>query len=964
MGAVRDAVENAFRDFNAPGVASSGIHEPEKPEIRYALGALLERELAGIIAGIQSYATVAAMTAVTSSAAGTLAYVYKNNGSANDPANGFYQYTGSAWEAADWYNAQVAEATIQAEAARDVALAAASDADGDADAAAASAAAAQAFAASAIAAPGTSATSTTSLTINSGTQSLTVQTGKNFVVGMPVVIARTSAPATTRMWGTVTSYVTGTGALTVNVPSGQTAGTGTHTDWTISISGEAGSVGSQIVSGETLRNDFQRVMRTNTSRGSRARVVWIMDDGYRSNFINMAPILERRGQVACIAAEIDRIGSPYTVTDVPPTNRGTIAHPTCTAADYRELILRGWQILNHMKEPTGGASLATVIAGYRAENRLLQEILTGAKVATGTIGVFNNATPTHPEFDSYAVTGGVYRGGVNNPVWDNATRYVFDSGYRDVPDVQDQPYLYFFDGAKPTALAGMVIDIPNRSLASTLSIIEALAGTDATLIIYGHHTPVDGEETSSPPSLNVSAVDAISRKLYECGIQTCTWSQAFPGNLIHDPRFETTEGTTFAAASGDTAAFQSSTLYVGEARNVELTATAFRGNATQTSFSRTLATQPWHLYRVRTYYVIPSDLTLSGGSGSRNAGLAVTLTQTQIGGAAYSGGSSNDWDQNGAFVLSPSATSASSVTVGRGSKTWTIGTGLNIYIGQPWTVYRTSDFNTWMRGYVESYNSATGVISIYVEDFEGAGTFTDWTFEAYRRPFRATNGKVYVHECIVPSLDGFLATLFFGLFQCTGTVRIVHVSTEDLGSYEKSGLTFPTAFNTTVNRLVTLPALPQSTTRRRRWRAELSAPIAAPTYTVVTFAEEDSAAITTPATNDTVYVLGKGAGAFANQGGRIGTWNGSAWTFADQPIRTWVRCNNVSQGIGGGRRWFHRFRSNAAGAINKEYFVDEPFRDGHAVVSGVVARIGNETGSRSDACMLHIFPAWENPTGA
>ena len=721
---------------------------------------------------------------------------------------------------------------------------------------------------------------------------------------------------------------------------------------------------SQIVAGESLRSDVQRIMSTNTSRGSRARVVWIMDDGYRSNFLNMAPILERRGQVACIAAEIDRIGSPYTVTDVAPTNRGTIDHPTCTAADYRELIRRGWQILNHMKEPTGGASLATVIAGYKAENRLLQEILTGAKVATGTIGVFNSATPTHPEYDTYPVTGGVYRGGVNNPVWDNATRYVFDSGYRDVPGPQDQPYLYFFDGAKPTALSGVVIDIPNRSLASSLALIEALAGTDATLIIYGHHTPVDGEETSSPPSLNTSAVDAISRKLYECGIQTCTWSQAFPGNLISDPRFDAGDTATFVAASGDTAAFQTSTLYIGETRNARLTATSFRASATQTAVSLPLAVQPWHLYRIRIGYVIGTELTLSGGTGNRNHGLAVTLQGTQYGGGGFSAGTSNDFDMNGAFVLSASSTSTTSVAVGSGAKTFTIGTGLNIYVGQPWTIYRTSDFNIFMKGYVQSYNSGTGAITLYIEDFEGTGTFTDWTFEAYRRPFRATNSKVYFHECIVPSLDAFLGSLTIGLLNATGTVDIVHVSAEDMGSYEKVGLTFPTAFNTTANRSVTLPSLPQSTARRRRWRGELTIPAATPTYTTVNYAEVDSAAIAAPALNETAYVLDLGAGAFANQGGMIATWNGSAWTFAAPANNSYIRCNANSQGLGATvRRWFHWRRSNAAGAINRELFADESFRDGHVTINGVTARIGNWTGSRSDQCILHVFPAWESPTG-
>lgn len=100
-----------------------------------------------------------------------------------------------------------------------------------------SASAAATSASTALNAPGTNATSTTSTLIGTGSKSLTVQTGKLFVVGQPVMIARTSDPGTTWMAGNVTSYNSGTGALVVNAV--WTAGSGTFTDWTISLAGPA-----------------------------------------------------------------------------------------------------------------------------------------------------------------------------------------------------------------------------------------------------------------------------------------------------------------------------------------------------------------------------------------------------------------------------------------------------------------------------------------------------------------------------------------------------------------------------------------------------------------------------------------------------------------------------------------------------------------------------------------------------
>lgn len=107
----------------------------------------------------------------------------------------------------------------------------------DADAADAAAAAAAAAAATSINAPGTNATSTSSVLVGTGSKSLTTQAGKLFVPGQPVMIARTSAPGTTWMAGNVTSYNSGTGSLVVSVV--WTAGSGTFTDWTVSLAGPA-----------------------------------------------------------------------------------------------------------------------------------------------------------------------------------------------------------------------------------------------------------------------------------------------------------------------------------------------------------------------------------------------------------------------------------------------------------------------------------------------------------------------------------------------------------------------------------------------------------------------------------------------------------------------------------------------------------------------------------------------------
>ena len=129
--------------------------------------------------------------------------------------------------------------------------------------AAASATAAAASAASAVNAPGTQATSTTSLSIGTGSKSLTLaQTGKNFVVGQYVQVVSTASPAN-YMVGAVTAFDSGTGAMTVNVTSSaNVGGSGTYTSWTVVPSSPLPPNGMSLVATLTPTNGASSVSAT------------------------------------------------------------------------------------------------------------------------------------------------------------------------------------------------------------------------------------------------------------------------------------------------------------------------------------------------------------------------------------------------------------------------------------------------------------------------------------------------------------------------------------------------------------------------------------------------------------------------------------------------------------------------------------------------------------------------------
>ncbi|MBS7792162.1 hypothetical protein KTR66_19340 [Roseococcus sp. SDR] len=106
----------------------------------------------------------------------------------------------------------------------------------------------------------TQASSTTSLSIGVGSQVLTVQAGKNFVIGMPVRLANS---ASAFMDGTVTAYNATTGALTVSVS--QITGSGTFAAWNVFLAGQPAAL-------PALLRDARS---TNTALGTAARGTYL-----------------------------------------------------------------------------------------------------------------------------------------------------------------------------------------------------------------------------------------------------------------------------------------------------------------------------------------------------------------------------------------------------------------------------------------------------------------------------------------------------------------------------------------------------------------------------------------------------------------------------------------------------------------------------------------------------------------
>lgn len=86
------------------------------------------------------------------------------------------------------------------------------------------------------------ATSTTSRTLDTGSMTVTTQTGLAYVAGTRVRLSSAASPTTHYMEGVVTAYDTGTGSLTFT--SDLFAGSGSRADWNLSLAGDRGTQGA------------------------------------------------------------------------------------------------------------------------------------------------------------------------------------------------------------------------------------------------------------------------------------------------------------------------------------------------------------------------------------------------------------------------------------------------------------------------------------------------------------------------------------------------------------------------------------------------------------------------------------------------------------------------------------------------------------------------------------------------
>lgn len=615
------------------------------------------------------------------------------------------------------------------------------------------------------------------------------------------------------------------------------------------------------------------------SRGT--KLALIFDDGYQSNLTVAAKVLAEYGFAATVAIESDRIGQDYA---------GDPVLPVLTAANMRSLITDyGWEICNHPALNLSASELEMANSAS-AENELIVDLLTGAKVLSGS--VFVSGSVTNPEFADYSVQGAVYRGGSRNATSDSAYYSIYDkvrSINGSVAFSGDHVHTTDIDSKFHQHWTAYPADTNNDEevYQTLLSFVETLGSTGNLGVIYAHDTPTSSAGSPStiiptPPYIHEAHLRGICKAAQDNGVQIVPWRALGKANLFHDNRLNSTSSVSFFTGSGDTADFYTGSTLNNAPRAIELTATSPRGNPTTTSFaSRNFQVRPFTRYRIKVRYKIDTDLTRFGGVGNINHGLAMTLTTYQSNTSGDTGGKIDDYDD----------------AAGRG-----------VSYSRPYLA--TSGWDTWERTLYTGY--------------------------------------------------GTTAALIIGLFQCTGTVYIGGISIEKEESLIRSPLGASANFNTSLGTNVYFMTPPTSPSSIFSWEFRLLVPAVefdAGSDTTVDYAFSDSSLIS-PSSGSTVYVVGEGKNMFTGSGGKIGTWNGSSYSFASVSNGTFIKANN-GQGIAP-QYYVHRYANSEEGVYIPLGIVGV-YRDTPIVtkVNDSFFKVFNASGLRSGSFQWIARPIWE-----
>lgn len=177
----------------------------------------------------------------------------------------------------------------------------------------------------------------------------------------------------------------------------------------------------------------------------------------------------------------------------------------------------------------------------------------------------------------------------------------------------------------------------------------------------------------------------------------------------------------------------------------------------------------------------------AAATSAGTAATQVALAATQVGLANTARSQAEAAAQTALLAPGTSGTTAASLAISAGTKSFTTQTGKAWSVGQPVVMSRTASPTTvQMYGTIASYNPSTGEMSIDVpvSGLVGSGTFSDWTIALTGRQGRSGLLPVVVISTNTVGVAGFC---YFLTAACTLTAPPLGPDTEEFEFHDLSG---------------------------------------------------------------------------------------------------------------------------------------------------------------------------------
>jgi len=337
-------------------------------------------------------------------------------------------------------------------------------------------------------------------------------------------------------------------------------------------------------------------------------------------------------------------------------------------------------------------------------------------------------------------------------------------------------------GISPTVMAGYIVALYNN-LANIITVsgnttnINTVAGNNAnvsTVATNNANVTAVGANIASVTGVNSNASNINAVNANSTNINTVATNNTNVTNVggsissvntvasnISSINTNTTniaaiQGASANAASASTSASAAATSASSASNSATSASSSATTATTQAGISTTQAGISTTQATIATAQANNATVSANAAAGSASSASSygALAAAAQVAAAASAVSAVN--------APGTSGTSTTSLTIGLTTQSFNTQTAKNWVVGQFVTLASTASPANWMYGYINTYNSTTGAMSVVVLSISGSGTFASWSIGLSAPVAQFSSGNVISHANLIAQSfsipDGINAT--------------------------------------------------------------------------------------------------------------------------------------------------------------------------------------------------------------